>query len=62
MQDNLGDWSEDVTEEAVKRRMEDLSGGVKGLVMNDDLDKSAEERINMFFQFVKVCSYSFMPL
>ena len=35
--------------------MEDLSGGVKGLVMNDDLDKSAEERINMFFQFVKVC-------
>lgn len=50
---NLGDWSEDVTEEAVKKRMEDLSGGVKGLVMNDDLDKSAEERINMFFQFVK---------
>ena len=58
MQGNLGDWSEDVTEEAVKKRMEDLSGGVKGLVMNDDLDKSAEERINMFFQFVKVCFLS----
>ena len=41
--------------------MEDLSGGVKGLVMNDDLDKSAEERINMFFQFVKV-RFSFVYL
>ena len=40
--------------------MEDLSGGVKGLVMNDDLDKSAEERINMFFQFVKVCLQLFL--
>lgn len=36
--------------------MEDLSGCVKGLVMNDDLDKTAEERINIFFQFVKVSS------
>lgn len=35
--------------------MEDLSGSVKGLVMNNDLEKSAEERINIFFQFVKVC-------
>ena len=44
-----------MSDEAIKKRMEDLSGSVKGLVMNNDLEKSAEERINIFFQFVKVC-------
>eukprot|EP00112_Aurelia_sp_Birch-Aquarium-sp1_P012903 Seg272.2 transcript_id=Seg272.2/GoldUCD/mRNA.D3Y31 product="Eukaryotic translation initiation factor 5" protein_id=Seg272.2/GoldUCD/D3Y31 len=51
--DGLGDWSEDITDEAVKKRMEDLSGGVKGLIMHNDLERTPEERINMFFQFVK---------
>ncbi|XP_065060480.1 eukaryotic translation initiation factor 5-like [Rhopilema esculentum] len=51
--DGFGDWSEDVTDEAVKKRMEGLSESVKGLIMNDDLEKTPEERINIFFQFVK---------
>ena len=38
----------------MKKRMEDLSGGVKGLIMHNDLERTPEERINMFFQFVKV--------
>eukprot|EP00794_Sanderia_malayensis_P020012 gene20012-21973_t len=46
------DWGEDVTDEAVKRRMEDLSGGIKGLVVNKDMEKPEAERINLFFQFV----------
>lgn len=51
--DGFGDdWSEDVTDEAIQRRMEDLSGGIKGLIVHGDLEKSPEERINMFFQFV----------
>lgn len=46
------DWSEDITDEAIKKRMEDLSGGIKGLIVHSDMEKPAEERINMFFQFV----------
>ena len=55
LKDGFGDdWSEDVTDEAIQRRMEDLSGGIKGLIVHGDLEKSPEERINMFFQFVNV--------
>ncbi len=54
VQDGFDDWSEDVTDEAIKKRMEDLSGGIKGLVVNKDMEKREEERINMFFQFVNV--------
>ncbi len=43
-----------MTDEAIKRRMEDLSGGIKGLIVHSDMEKPAEERINMFFQFVNV--------
>jgi translation initiation factor 5 len=48
-----GDWSVDVSPEAVKRRMEDLSNGVKGLAITDDLDKTEKERIDMLYEFVK---------
>ena len=37
--------------------MEGLSESVKGLIMNDDLEKTPEERINIFFQFVKVSQF-----
>lgn len=33
--------------------MEDLSLGAKGLMQTDDLDKSSEERLELFFEFVK---------
>ena len=33
--------------------MEGLSLGAKGLMQNDDLDKSSEERLELFFEFVK---------
>lgn len=47
------DWGEDTSEEAVRRRMEALSGGLGGLVIDNDLDKPEVERINIFHQFVK---------
>ena len=50
--DDEGDWGEDVSEEAVRKRMEDLSGGLGGLVIDNDLEKSEEERINIFYKFV----------
>jgi len=47
------DWGEDVSEEAVKKRMKDLTSGVANLAMNDDLEKTETERINLFHDFVK---------
>lgn len=51
--EGIDDWGEDTSEEAVKRRMEDLGEGVKTLTFNNDLDKPIEDRFNIFFNFVK---------
>jgi len=50
---NPDDWSADTSEEAVNKRMAGLGEGVKGLTFNNDLEKSMEERFNIFFNFVK---------
>ncbi|CAG0922511.1 unnamed protein product [Notodromas monacha] len=47
------DWSVDVSPEAVKRRMEDLSNGVKNLAVTDDLEKTEKERIDILYNYVK---------
>lgn len=51
---SIDDWGEDTSKEAVQKRMEQLGDGVKGLTYHDDLEKSVEERFNLFFKFVKV--------
>jgi len=50
--DDEADWGEDVSDEAVTKRMKELSGGLGGLVIDNDLEKSEEERINIFYKFV----------
>lgn len=50
------DWCEDTNADAVARRMEELSGATKVLMMNDDLEKSSEDRLQIFFDFTKVMS------
>jgi len=47
------EWSEDTSEEAVKNRQKTLGEGIKGLVVNDDLEKTEKERFDIFFKFVK---------
>jgi len=47
------DWAEDTSEAAVAKRMQELGDGIKGLTHNDDLEKSVEDRFNIFFNFVK---------
>jgi translation initiation factor 5 len=47
-------WSADVSEAAVKQRMKELSLGVKGLAMDDDVEKSENERMNIVYDYVKV--------
>lgn len=45
----------DTSEAAVKQRMEDLSTQATNLALTSDLEKSASERVDMFFKFVEVC-------
>ncbi len=47
------DWSADVSEEAVNKRMKELSSGIKGLAMDNDLEKTESERVDIFHDFVK---------
>ncbi|KAL2082258.1 hypothetical protein ACEWY4_022076 [Coilia grayii] len=51
--DDDEDWAEETTEEAQRRRMEEISEHAKGLTLSDDLEKTLEERVNMFYNFVK---------
>lgn len=51
--DEDDDWCVDTSEEAVMSRMEDLSSGVKGLAMSNDLERSQEDRFNIFYRFVE---------
>jgi len=48
------DWSADTSAEAVRQRAEDLNAGVATLATNDDLERSTTERLEIFFEFVKV--------
>ncbi len=50
------DWCEDTSDAAVQARMEALSGAAKVMTISDDLEKSQQERIDMFYSFVKVCA------
>lgn len=52
--DDDEDWAEETTEEAQRRRMEEISDHAKNLTLSDDLEKPLEERVNLFYSFVKV--------
>ncbi|XP_033627197.1 eukaryotic translation initiation factor 5-like [Asterias rubens] len=47
------DWSVDTSEDAVAKRMESLTSGAKGITLNDDLTKTSQERLDLFYVFVK---------
>lgn len=46
-------WSADISEEAVRARMHDLTDGAKTMTISDDSEKSEKERIDIFYEFVK---------
>lgn len=46
------DWSVDVSDAAVKLRQAQLADGVKGLTINEDLEKSEKERLDLMYQYV----------
>lgn len=47
------DWGEDTGADAVRKRLEELSAGAKCLMLNDDLEKKASERLQIYYDFVK---------
>uniref|UniRef100_A0A3P8S119 Eukaryotic translation initiation factor 5 n=1 Tax=Amphiprion percula TaxID=161767 RepID=A0A3P8S119_AMPPE len=53
--DDDEDWAEETTEEAQRRRMEEISDHAKNLTLSEDLEKPLEERVNLFYNFVKFC-------
>lgn len=46
-------WATDVSEAAVAARMEELKMGEKVLVMDDDIEKSESEKLDIFYKFVQ---------
>ena len=60
-EDDDDDWSVDVSEQAVRDRMKDLTAGVKGLTVSNDAEKPLSERLELFYGFcseVITCSLS----
>merc|ERR1712110_1203305 len=47
------EWFTDISEKAVEERMKDLSMGVKSLAMDNDMEKSEKEKMDIFHKFVK---------
>lgn len=50
--DDVG-WSVDVSEAAVRARMQDLTDGAKGMTISDDLEKSEKERMDLVYEMAK---------
>ncbi|KAL2099362.1 hypothetical protein ACEWY4_005842 [Coilia grayii] len=48
-----GDWAEETTEEAQRRRMEEISEHAQNLTRSEHTHKSLEERVNIFYNYVK---------
>lgn len=46
-------WTADVSEEAVRARMHDLTDGAKTMTISDDSEKSEKERLDLFYHYVK---------
>lgn len=47
-------WGENTDPDAVAKRMSELTLGAKNLMMNEDLEKSPKERLDMFLDYVKI--------
>ena len=52
--DDDEDWGEDTSAAAIEARMKDLTDAAKSLALNDDLEKTQQERLDIFYNYVKV--------
>lgn len=51
--DDQTEWAVDVSEDAVRARMLDLTDGAKNMTINDDLEKSEKERMDIIYNIIK---------
>ncbi|CAK1582470.1 unnamed protein product [Parnassius mnemosyne] len=51
--DDDGTWTVDVSEEAVRARMQDLTEGAKSMTLSEDTEKNEKQRMDLFYAFVK---------
>lgn len=52
-EDDDANWTVDVSEEAVRARMQDLTEGAKNITISEDTEKTEKERIDIFYEYVK---------
>lgn len=48
-----GNWAVEVSEEAVRARLQELTDGAKGMTINEDLEKTEKERMDLLYEFIK---------
>jgi translation initiation factor 5 len=48
-----GNWAVEVSEEAVRARLQELTDGAKGMTISDDLEKTEKERMDLLYEFIK---------
>lgn len=53
-EDEDTNWSADVSEEAVRARMQDLTDGAKTMTISDDAEKTEKDRMDIFYELVKL--------
>ncbi|XP_032518481.1 eukaryotic translation initiation factor 5 [Danaus plexippus] len=51
--DDDGNWTVDVSEEAVRARMQDLTEGAKSMTLSEDSEKNEKQRMDLFYAFLK---------
>jgi translation initiation factor 5 len=51
--DDDAQWATEVSEEAVRARMQDLSEGAKNITISEDTEKTEKQRMDMFYEYVK---------
>lgn len=52
-EDDDTEWAVDVSEEAVRARLQDLTDGAKNMTITDDLEKPEKERMDLLYELVK---------
>jgi translation initiation factor 5 len=52
-EDDDDGWTIDVSEEAIRARMEDLTDGAKNMTLTEDAEKTEKERMDIFYEIVK---------
>ena len=43
-----------MTDSAIAQRAQNVSDAVRSMTINEDMEKTQKERVNMFYEFVKV--------